>query len=82
MKKLLVAILSGFLFFSIPVFADYTQTQNKVDDKENSPKPVPSQTDKKNEQKSSDKGGAHPEGPRDDAAQKGSAADKSRDSSK
>ncbi|SFF16627.1 hypothetical protein [Nitrosomonas sp. Nm166] len=82
MKKLLISILSGFLLLSAPAFADYTQTQNKVDDKENSPKPVPFQTDKKSEQKPSEKGGAHPEGPRDDAAEKGSAADKSRDSSK
>lgn len=46
MKILLTTIITGFLFVSASVFAgDYSQTQNKVDDKLNSPQKV--QSDKK-----------------------------------
>ena len=39
MVKILTAI-SGLLLISTSAFADYSQTQNKVDDKMNAPKPV------------------------------------------
>lgn len=46
MKILLSTIVTGFLFVSASAFAaDYSQTQNKVDDKMNSPQKA--QTDKK-----------------------------------
>ncbi|PSJ17622.1 hypothetical protein [Nitrosomonas supralitoralis] len=48
MLKVLIAIfISGFLFVSGSTFAgDYSQTQNKVDDKMNSPQKA--ESDKKN----------------------------------
>ena len=48
MLKMLIAIfISGFLFVSGSTFAgDYSQTQNKVDDKMNSPQKA--ESDKKN----------------------------------
>ena len=39
-KILLASIFSVFLLGSVSAFADYSQTQNKVDDKMNAPKPV------------------------------------------
>ncbi|PSJ18325.1 hypothetical protein [Nitrosomonas supralitoralis] len=40
-EMLLTSIISVvFLFASASVFADYNQSQNKVDDKMNSPKPI------------------------------------------
>ena len=66
-KLLLTSVFSAFLFVSASAFADYSQTKNKADDKENSPKPVHSHDNKKAHDPSVD---AHPEGPRDDAAGK------------
>ena len=50
MKILFTTVISGFLFISVSVLAaDYSQTQNKVDDKMNSPKPAQGNpTDKDN----------------------------------
>lgn len=46
MKMLLTTIITGFLFVSAFAFAeDYSQSQNKVDDKMNAPKKV--ESDKK-----------------------------------
>lgn len=43
MKILLITVISGFLFISAPAFAaDYSQTQNNVDDKDDSSKPAQS----------------------------------------
>ncbi|SFE64352.1 hypothetical protein SAMN05428977_102347 [Nitrosomonas sp. Nm166] len=77
MKTLLASILSGFLLISVSVFAadkDYTQTQNKVDDRDNAPKPYPSQSEQKKDLKSSDKSGTHPEGHRPGSTGSGSGS--------
>ena len=62
---------AAFLFLSTAVFSDYSQTQKKMDDKENSSKPLQSQSEKKsdngNDQESAERD-VHSEGPRDDAA--------------
>lgn len=49
MIKILIASICALLFISSSAFAEYSQTQNKVDDKMNAPnKPVqPNSTDKK-----------------------------------
>ena len=49
MMKLLIASFCGLLFVSASAFAEYSQTQNKVDDKMNTPnKPAqPNASDKK-----------------------------------
>ncbi|PXW89847.1 hypothetical protein C8R34_1034 [Nitrosomonas sp. Nm84] len=71
-KILLTTIISGFLLVGAPVFAaDYPQTQNKTDNKENSPKPVRSHSpdeNKDNKETYNSSSDNHPEGPRDDAA--------------
>lgn len=66
-----------FLLASTSVSADYSQTQNKIDDKENSPKqsqPHASTKKKddenKHEQNSSDKRDISTDGPRGDAVEK------------
>lgn len=72
MKILLTTIISGFLLVGAPVFAaDYSQTQNKADEKKNSPKPVRSHSpdeNKDNKETHNSSSDNHPEGPRDDAA--------------
>lgn len=75
MKFLLSSILSAFLLISLAAIAadkDYTQTQNKVDDRDNAPKPYPSQSEQKKDLKSSDKSGTHPEGHRQGSTSSGS----------
>jgi hypothetical protein len=71
-KILLTTIISGFLLVGASAFAaDYSQTQNKLDDKENSPKPVRSHSpdkNKDNKETSNSSSDSHSEGPRDDAA--------------
>ncbi|SOD23039.1 hypothetical protein [Nitrosomonas ureae] len=49
MIKILIASICGILFISASALAEYSQTQNKVDDKMNTPKvPVqPNSSDKK-----------------------------------
>ena len=39
-KILAASVISGLFLISASAFADYSQTQNKVDDKMNAPKPV------------------------------------------
>ena len=73
MKKLTIVSMLGvaFLFLSTAVFSDYSQTQKKIDDKENVSKPVQSQSEKKSDNKNdqdSPERDVHSEGPRDDAA--------------
>lgn len=73
MKKLsIISMLSVvFLFISTAAFSDYSQTQKKNDDKENSSKPVQSQSEKKSDNKDEQNPAerdVHSEGPRDDAA--------------
>ncbi|WP_293006749.1 hypothetical protein [Nitrosomonas sp.] len=75
-KSTLALIISAaFLLTSMHVFADYSQTQNKIDDKENSPKQVQphSSSSKKDDgnkehQSSSEKRDVTSGGPREDGA--------------
>lgn len=68
MKLLLItSIMSALIFFNASAFADYSQTKDKADAKQNSQKPVHSHDNQKAHDPS---GNVHPEGPRDDAAGK------------
>lgn len=80
-KKSTLALIIGtaLLLTSMHVFADYSQTQNKIDDKENSPKqaqPHPSSPPKddnaKEKQSESEKRDVNSGGPREESPQKGS----------
>lgn len=53
MIKILIGSICALLFISSSAFAEYSQTQNKVDDKMNTPnKPVqPNSSDKKDDVK-------------------------------
>ncbi len=84
MKLLLTSVFSAFLFVSASAFADYSQTKNKADDKENSQQSVHSHSSDKNKDNKkahNPSGDAHPEGPRDDAAGEHVTGEKPRDSS-
>lgn len=62
MKILFSAIFTGSLFISMSAFAvDYAQTQNRVDDRDNGLKPVPSQVDQNGNLGSSDQIRIRPE---------------------
>ncbi len=82
MKLLLTSFLSLFLFVSASAIADYSQTQNKANDKENLLKPAHSHSSDKNKDNKktyNSSGDANPEGPRDDAAGEHTAGEKPRD---
>lgn len=62
MKILFAAILIGSLFISTLIFAaDYAQTKNKVDDRDNDLKSIPSQADQNGNLGSSDQMRNRPE---------------------
>ncbi len=81
-KSTLTLIISAaFLLTSMHVFADYSQTQNKIDDKQNSPKqvqPHPSSSKKddgnKEHQNASEKRDVTSGGPREDGAREATSA--------
>lgn len=78
-KNLTISFIvsAAFLLASTSAFAEYSQTQNKINDKENSPKQSQphSSSNKKDdennsEQNSSDKRDISTDGPRGDAVEK------------
>ncbi|ALQ50898.1 hypothetical protein [Nitrosomonas ureae] len=78
---LALAISAAFLLTSMPVFADYSQTQNKIDDKENSPKQAQphSSSHKKDDSNKAEQNSSENEkrdinsgGPREESPQKSS----------